>query len=94
MNTEERLAAAEAQIAQLMDWMRERQVQAIPFPLDDASRNSLNVLSTEGTLSSGLTQNKNLSGNAETITVPAAYAGTLTLVSEGVKYKVPYTGTI
>lgn len=86
---EDRLAQLEARIAQLMDWKQAREIQAIPFPLDDASRNTLGIITVGGTSAAGLTQTISVGSTPSNITVPAAYTGKLTLSYEGGSVTVP-----
>jgi hypothetical protein len=90
----DQLAQLQAQVAELMTWKAERTRQAIPYPLDDASKNSLNVVSIEGTLSTGLTQSVSVSSTPTSITVPAALVGLALIKGEGVTYKVGHYGTV
>lgn len=95
MTPEERLARLEAQIDELSTWKAARELQAIPFPLDEASRSSLGTVRTDGTLSSGLTQSVAVATTpASNITVPAAYAGVVLVNDGSATYKVPHLGTI
>lgn len=87
---EERIKQLENQIAELIEWKRQREIQQISAPLDEASKNNLQSPTLVGAGSSSTTQNKNLSGDPQTITVPAAYAGTIVLNINGVQYEIPY----
>jgi len=72
-----------------------RQVQQIRYPLDEASKNSLGVVTEEGLGSGSLTQSVAIATIPTTfISVPAAYAGYVIFEAGGVKYVIPYTATI
>jgi len=77
------------QLKELYEWMQQRKVQQLSYPVDDASRNSLGVPVGNGTGSTTKTQALSLTGNAQNINVPAAYAQTFLLVVDGVRYEVP-----
>jgi len=71
-------------------WFKERQVQQIAYPLDDASKNSLGVITSDGEGSAPLTQNINIGGTPTVISVPANYQGTVIIEAEGRGYQVPF----
>lgn len=79
----------EAILKELYDWMKTRQRQALPFPLDDASKASLAAPVFRAAGSTGLTQ-VYTDSMGETHTGPKAYAGTVSLEIEGTTYKFPY----
>jgi hypothetical protein len=91
---EERVRQLEQQVRDLLAWISERNFQQIRYPLDEASRNTLAEEFTQvedlGDGSTPLTQTINLSGNAETITVPRAYADTVLLKVGDTTYEIPY----
>jgi len=80
-----------ARFEEMYAWFLARQEQQISFPLDEASKNSLGVVTNGGPGGSSLTQSVVTSG--PTATVPAAYQGTIIIESEGEKYEVPYIST-
>jgi hypothetical protein len=80
-----------ARFEEMYAWFLERKVQQISYPLDEASRNTLGTVTTDGPGGSSLTQSIVTSG--PTATVPAAYVGTIIIDSEGAKYEVPYIST-
>jgi len=84
---QEQLIQLQIQVAELLAWKEGKDVQQISFPLDDASRNSLGVLTVEGTGSATLTQVIVTSG--PTATVPAAYTGSIVLNVEGEFVTIP-----
>lgn len=78
------------QFAEMYAWFKQRQVQQISFPVDEASRNALGVVTRSGPGSSTKTQSVLVSGTPSSITVPAAYAGTIILLADGVPFEIPY----
>lgn len=83
----------QAQLQQIFEWMQIRQHQQIGYPLDEASRNSLGVGTARGPGSTALTQNITIGAGGGSAAVPKAYAGTLIIEFEGVRYEVPYLST-
>ncbi len=73
---------------ELYEWMMEKKRQQISYPLDEASRNTLRAVISNGDGSAGLTRIINTAG--ATATVPSAYIGTIKLEYEGVQREVPY----
>lgn len=90
---QEQLNRLENRIKELENILNNKRIQQISFPLDDTSKiiiqDRLNTVSTNGT-GSATTQNINLTGNAQTITVPAQPTGTLKLVVNGTTYEILY----
>jgi len=90
---QEQLNRLENRIKELENILNNKKIQQISFPLDDTSKiiiqDRLNTVSTNGT-GSATTQNINLTGNAQTITVPAQPTGTLKLVVNGTTYEILY----
>jgi spore coat protein U-like protein len=76
-------------LQEIYEWMQEKKKQQISYPLDDASRNALGVLSVTGNGASALTQ-VYTDSNTDTHTGPKAYADTLIVVFEGAQYEIPY----
>lgn len=89
MTDKERIAQLEAQVAQLMVYMNARKIQQLSFPVDDSSKAALGVPTTRGAGSTTTTQTIALSGNAQNINVPAAYARTVILEIEGDLFELP-----
>lgn len=80
-------------LEEVHQWMTQRKQQQISQPLDDPSRNIIGGLQDDGNGSSSLTQSINLSGNPETINVPAAYQDTRLILIGGIRYEIPYIST-
>lgn len=80
------------QIAQLMEWKRQKELQQISFPLDDASRNNLGVIASGGEGSTTKTQTYTDSA-MDTHTGPKAYLGTIILKVGATNYEIPYIAT-
>jgi len=85
----EKMAQLEAQVTLLMEYMNARKIQQISFPLDEASKTSLGVPTSEGAGSTALTENRSLTGNAQTISVPKAYVQTILVRINGALYELP-----
>ena len=77
-------------LRELYTWMQARKRQQISLPLDPASKNLFAGIRDGGLGSHLLTQSISLSGVAENINVPASYAGTLFIVSDGSTYEIPF----
>lgn len=90
---QEQINNLQNRIKELENILNNKKIQQISFPLDDISKiiiqDKLNTVSTNGT-GSATTQNINLTGNAQTITVPAQPTGTLKLVVNGITYEILY----
>lgn len=84
----------ELKLNMVFDWMNQRKKQQISLPLDDASREVIGnfVLFESGAGNATLTQNINITGNPQTITVPAAFTDTIELKNQatGQIYEIPY----
>ncbi len=83
------IALLKAQVAELLEWKRSRQLQQIAYPLDDQSKNIVGAVTYEGTGSTALTDSINLTGAAETINVPKAYADTILVVIGDTRVEIP-----
>lgn len=80
---------------EIWNWMKSRMIQQISYPLDDASRNTLNVVQGAGSGSHALTQSVPVATTPpSSINVPAAYIGTVLITIEGVTYEIPYIQTV
>lgn len=90
---QEQINNLQNRIKELENILNNKKIQQISFPLDDISKiiiqDKLSTVSTNGT-GSATTQNINLTGNAQTITVPAQPTGTLKLVVNGTTYELLY----
>lgn len=75
-------------LKELYEWMLERKKQALPYPVDDVSKNALGVPIGKGAGSHALTQSINTAG--ATANVPAAYAGTELIDINGTTREIPY----
>lgn len=75
------------QLKEMWEWYQARKVQQISYPLDDASKASLGVPTSEGPGSTTKTQVINTSG--ATATVPAAYVQTVLVRIDGTQYEFP-----
>lgn len=73
----------------LLAFMQGKKLQQISLPLDDQSRIIIGGVVDDGAGSSALTENRNLSGNPETITVPKAYTATRLIILDGTRYEIP-----
>lgn len=91
---EERLAKLEAQIAELSAWKTQREQQQVAFPLDDISKNIIGGVIYDGAGSTDTTDDLSISGDPETVQVPASYDGTILLLVDGVRYEIPYINTL
>lgn len=78
----------EQKLNELYEWMQERKRQQIAFPLDLASKATIGALTGSGTGSAGDTDTINLTGEAESIQVPANPSGTLVVEFEGGQYEL------
>lgn len=90
----ERVAQLETLVQELSSWKQEREIQSVPFPLDEASKFAIFENQTNlvfgGAGTAGLTEGINLTGNPQVITVPKAYTDTIVLTLNGTAYEVPY----
>lgn len=80
-------------IEQLEEWKSAKEKQQINFPVDEASKISLGAAFGDGLGSTTLTEDLSLTGNAQSITVPAPYAGSVFIVVDGVRYEIPFIAT-
>jgi hypothetical protein len=88
---EERLAQLEAEMAELRRENSERNVQQIKYPLDDISRTILGTgLTSSGLGATDTTQTIAIASTPASIDVPAAYEGTILILSDGATYEIPY----
>jgi len=72
-----------------MAWKATKEVQQISYPLDEASRNSLGVITSDGPGTGTLTQSVTVSSTPTNITVPKAYTGSIILLTEDGAVTVP-----
>lgn len=77
------------QVAELMEWKAEKERQQITYPLDEASKTGSGALFKAGVGTKALTQVVTDS-HGDTVTVPAAYAGTRLIRVEGEQIEIPY----
>ena len=79
------------QLTEVYEWMKRREAQMLPYPLDDLSLLSitdrLDALTGTGTSTSSLTDTIDTSGPSAT--VPKAYNGRIILTYKGVTYHIP-----
>ncbi len=87
---EDRVKILESQMKEFLEWKKAKTIQQISNPLDVASRNLIGGAEDNGAGSSSLTQSVSISGDPESINVPAAYAGTRFIILDGVRYEIPY----
>lgn len=78
------------QLAEMYAWYQARIVQQISNPLDDPSRNLLQVPTFIAAGSATLTQSVSVPSTPTNITVPAAFSGTVLLLLDGTQREVPY----
>lgn len=76
-------------LEEVFNWMQQKKVQQISFPLDDASRNASGFASRVGQGSTTKTQTYTDS-NGDTLTGPKAYLGTVIFLADGTQYEIPY----
>lgn len=74
---------------ELYQWMKERRVQQLSYPVDDASKNSIGAAVYVSPGSTLKTQSVAVSSTPTNITVPAAYVQTVVITLEGVQYEIP-----
>jgi hypothetical protein len=84
------VASLQGDVRMLLEVMEAKKIQQLEFPVDDASKAALGVPLFNGPGSTGLTETRNLTGNAQSITVPKAYTGTIIIQIEGGLYEIPY----
>lgn len=77
-------------LMEVFEWVQQRKAQQIQAPLDDASKNTLGAATDGGAGSSDLTQSVSVSGDPESITVPAAFAGSRIIELGGSTFEIPY----
>jgi len=83
------------QLKEMWEWYQARKVQQLSYPVDDASRNALGVVTRVGPgPTSDLTDTISITigpgGGSDTADVPKAYAGSVLLNIDGANYEVPY----
>lgn len=78
-------------LLEVYQWMKLRQKQLIPYPLDPESLANLSRLTLigEGAGSTSLTQSYPVVGGTGAITGPKAFAGSIIIDSSGSHYEVP-----
>ena len=88
----ERILQLEAQVRELLEWKARKEQQQLIYPLDENSRNAIEIddFIDRGPGSATLTQSINLSGNAQTIVVPAAFTASRKVLIGGAEYEIPY----
>lgn len=74
---------------ELYIWMKERKVQQLALPVDDASRAALGAVTGKGPGSTTKTQSVAVSSTPTNITVPAAYVQTVVVEIDGTQYEIP-----
>lgn len=75
-------------LTELYQWMKEKKIQQLSLPVDDASKNALGASIVTGSGSTAKTQ-VYTTGLGDTVTAPKAYAQTFVMVANGVIYEVP-----
>lgn len=76
-------------LTELYEWMQQRKVQQLSYPVDDASRGAMRALTASSGTSSALTQEYTDNGGDKVI-APKAYAGTTFVSVDGVIREIPY----
>lgn len=91
---EERLLKLEREIQAIRGEIARKKLQQIDYPIDDISlrtiEDRLTALTWRNAGTTLKTQDINLTGNAQTITVPAAYTGTEVVLINGTQREIPY----
>lgn len=77
---------------EMWNWYQARKAQALPYPLDAVSKNS--IPNSPGLGASALTDTVSIGAGGGSASVPKAYAGTLLIVFDGVTYEVPFLRTV
>jgi hypothetical protein len=83
----ERIKQLEQQVSELLAWKAERERQALPFDLDDASKAAIGAARKDGNGSTSLTQTYSVGGGA--ITGPKAYVSSRILDLGDERVEVP-----
>lgn len=89
MNNEQRIQLLEAQIRELLEWKQKREAVQLQYPIDDESKYALEAFIWKDDGSAGTTSII-LTGNAQTIVVPATPDGVKIVDIKGEQIKVPY----
>lgn len=77
------------QLQELIEWKRQKELQQLSNPLDDSSRAILKTFTKTG-IASSTTQSISLSGESQSIDVPAQPDGVLSGVIDGQQVSIPY----
>lgn len=77
------------QLQEVYEWMQQRKFQQLSYPVDNASRDALRAVVGNGPGTTPLLQSISLSGNAQSINVPAAYQKTVVIIVDGAQYEIP-----
>ena len=85
----EQLQQILSRLTVLEEYVRQRKLVQLPAPVDDISKNNIGAASDEGTGTTALTDTIALSGGAENIDVPKAYADTEIIVIGGKRMEIP-----
>lgn len=86
----EQLSTMSDQLTGVLQYIEDRQEQQIVGPVDAASKASLGVITKVSDGSSAKTQTVSITLVPTSISVPAAYVGTLIMLADGGQYEVPY----
>lgn len=89
MNTEQRIQLLEAQIQELLAWKERREIVQLEYPVDDQTKYALEAPIFKANDTAGTTSII-LTGNAQTIVVPATPDGTKIFDIAGEQIKIPY----
>lgn len=82
----------ETRLMAIEQYVESRNQQQIAYPLDDVSKGILPISAQKTGTSTAATQNINLTGNVQTITVPAQPTGTVTVkFDDGTSYNLLYS---
>ncbi len=76
-------------LTDLYQWMKEKKIQQLSLPVDDASRAALGAVTGRGPGSTTKTQTVAVSSTPSNITVPAAYVKTVVVEIDGTQYEIP-----
>ena len=89
MTNEQRIQLLESQIRELLAWKERREAVQLQYPVDDQSKYALEALiwKDNGTAA---TTDLNLTGNAQTITIPTLPDGVKLVDIKGEQIKIPF----
>lgn len=82
------LELLKAQVAELMEWKRERTLQQLRYPVDEVSKSALGAAVYVGVGSTTKTQ-AYVDSRGDSVTAPKAYAQTVLLLANGTQYEFP-----